>query len=154
MSTQDTDVETDTVAIPKDVKGRTTLRDLGISLAEATEAHEETSPQLGKVAPNIAEADTAAETVLAEVYRETTFDASSDLLAGREKVTGPQVVQLAKIAQVWSTIFGRRFTPADVSLALSATHLVSLSTNNNQGDQWAEMTAAAALGSEAAHEGK
>lgn len=136
---------TDTVAIPKDVKTRSTFTE-----ASATTPAPKTEGLLpGKVKPAF------VETLQARPVREQVLDDASDKISGtRAAEYGDAGESFARIAALWTAreVGGtnRIYTSADVAQMLALLKVSRLAYAPDHTDSWVDLVGYAALGAEVA----
>lgn len=134
--------DTDTVAIPADVKGRKTLGEKGMSLADATGGKLPKAP----IAPPTPTPDEVADPM---TIREATLDAASEAISGeRQAEYGDAQENFERIATIWEAIFGHGVTEAQVALCMAGVKIARLSHSQGHKDSWVDLAGYAALGSE------
>ena len=81
--------------------------------------------------------------------REVTLDDASNLISvDRDAEYGPAQESFARIATIWTAIFGFHVTEKQVALAMSGVKMARLAYQHDHRDSWVDMAGYAALGSE------
>lgn len=139
---------TDTVAIPADVKGRKTLAEQGKTLIDATTPAIEGKG--AKTAP--APAPAPAQDNPAPLREELLNDASDKITVSKEEEYGNPIASFERIAALWTAremhLSNMVYTASDVAQMLALLQVSRLARDPEHGDSWVDLIGYAALGGE------
>lgn len=145
---QTADLSTDTVAIPSDVKTRSTFT------AEVPKEPKAEEPKAAAASQSkIAPAAVSVEKAAGQTMREMVLDDASDKISvTRDAQYGDASESFARIAALWTArevgLSDRVYTVSDVAQMLALLKMSRLAYTPKHGDSWIDLVGYAALGAE------